>query len=348
MKPSKEITKLLISTTSSIVGEYEDEGILITNARPGKVRAPEWIGTTENPFSRNFFVVSIKTPEWKRNTVRVPDYSYLGDEFCIALSVLFGKRFDGHGLLEQHGGSYVPWTSNIPPSCSTVLAYNDHSKRIDFGIPLDLSEFKRIASLFYVSSIPRDALLSVGRFYLQAIQEYENQPEIAFLSLITSGEILSNFFDIPVAELLDQQSKNDIENIRANLQDGEKVANRFVSRLYQVKARYTRSILSLLDDQFFSQTQAPNTASSLRRDGIEKRIKASYDLRSHYVHAGKDFRDLLKHSIYYKEEIHLGRSVVEDQELRKILDLCPTFAGMERIVRYCLLNFLNEKGVSIR
>ena len=32
------------------------------------------------------------------------------------------------------------------------------------------------------------------------------------------------------------------------------------------------------------------------------------------------------------------------KELKAILEWCPTFAGMERIMRYCLLNFLNKNG----
>jgi hypothetical protein len=32
------------------------------------------------------------------------------------------------------------------------------------------------------------------------------------------------------------------------------------------------------------------------------------------------------------------------QELKSMLEWCPTFAGMERIMRYCLLNFLNKNS----
>jgi len=163
--------------------------------------------------------------------------------------------------------------------------------------------------------------------------------------------------------LLDEQSKSDIQNIRKNLSDGDSIANRITDKLYQVKAKYTYVLKALLDDQFFSKSQSPDKISALKKDEIEKCIKASYDLRSQYVHSGKDLTNWLSYSNLSKEEVHVGKPVLDNTEIEKTsdaekkkklkenakkfratLEWCPTFAGMERIMRYCLLKFWNENG----
>ena len=349
MRPAKDITKILLSTTSRLVGHYEDPGLFITLASQGGIGQREWLEILANPFSRNFYVLSIKTPEWKEDTIVIPNYAYLGEIFCIYMSILFGKRFDSHGLLEQHGGFNVPWVTNVPPSCNPKFPYNDHSPRIDFNIPLNLGELKRISPLFYSEELEdvREVFLTAGRFYLQGIKEFENQPEVAFLSLITCGEILSNSFDYSPEDLLDEQLKQDIQCIQKNLKNGDKISRRIKSRLYQVKAKYTRVIIELLDEQFFSCTQAPNEITSLKKDEIEKRINAAYDLRSRYVHSGQNFRRWLS-AIGERQEVPVGQPSINDKELKKVLARCPTFVGLERIMRYCLLQFIQSKGVNIR
>ena len=39
------------------------------------------------------------------------------------------------------------------------------------------------------------------------------------------------------------------------------------------------------------------------------------------------------------DEIQLGRPSVEDEELSKLLATAPTYIGLERVIRYCLVRF---------
>jgi hypothetical protein len=79
------------------------------------------------------------------------------------------------------------------------------------------------------------------------------------------------------------------------------------------------------------------------------------------VHSGKDFTNWLSYSNLSREEVHVGKPVLNNAEIEKttdaekkkrlkenakklkvVLEWCPTFAGMERIMRYCLLKFWND------
>ncbi len=46
-------------------------------------------------------------------------------------------------------------------------------------------------------------------------------------------------------------------------------------------------------------------------------------------------------------EVQWGKPVIDDSELAKILIKSPTFIGMERIMRFCLLRFMHLNGVFI-
>lgn len=71
-------------------------------------------------------------------------------------------------------------------------------------------------------------------------------------------------------------------------------------------------------------------------ESFRSAIAAAYDLRSRYVHTGVPFGGWIS---FWQNEVQIGRPVVEDKELGKILALAPTFTGLERVIRYCILRF---------
>jgi hypothetical protein len=351
LHPDEDTTKILISTTSRFVGEYVQDDLLITHAWPSGHRQAEGnLGLTENPMSRNYFVLAVRTqPPDRLKTIAIPNYTPTGDVVSIYLSILFGKRFDNHGRIESNGHFYLPHISGHGMPCSASLPFNSHAPRRDLSIPLNLSETQRIRPL--LSENPSNArfkhlLLSAGRFYLHALQEAESQPEIAFLDLITCGEILSSFFKYDQDDLLDETLKQDLARISTCLEGGEAVVRRIRGSLYQVRRKFTTTVLRLLSPYFFQQTDAKEQFCALKVDDIVKRIKAAYDLRSRYVHTGLDFGNWLMSTAYH-EEIQLHTPVVDDEKFKNLLVKSPTFGGLERIMRFCLLRFIHLHGCSI-
>jgi hypothetical protein len=352
LHPSRNITKILLSTTSRFVGEYQEANLLLTHAFPGGHGRTEVIlGLTENPMSRNFFVLSLETPPYDRSkSIVVPDYTPTGDVICTYLSILFGKRFDNHGRLESDGLFFLPRISERWSPCNPSLSFNNHKPRPDLSIPLNFEEVRRIAPFLEENRVdPRSELFlrSAGRFYLHALQEAESQPEVAFLDLITCAEILANYFEYDQDDLLDDQIKQDLTRIAEKLDEGVAIARRIRGRLFQVRRKFTNTLLHLLSPYFFQQTEASQKFCALKKDDIATRIKAAYDLRSLYIHTGLDFGKWIMIRTACNEEVHIGTPVVDDHEFRDLLVKAPTFFGLERIMRFCLLRFMHLYGSPI-
>lgn len=347
LRPKETIQKFLISTTSRFTGEYEIENFVIAHAWPNRRKIPSQISMTENPICRNAFVVAFQTESIDEHRVMLPDYSHIPNLICVYLSILFGKRFDSHGPIE-HVGMYGLPHFEYSTFCNPGLPFNNHKPRIDLGINLGLGEASRIEKLFEnnIDSKAVKFFRSAGKFYLQALQTFEYNPETAYLNLITCGEILSNYYEYNKDELLDDETKNILKAVESNTENGVKLSNQIKSRLLQIKRKFIKTIYFLLSEIFFKNTESLQPYAALKKEGIEDRIAAAYDLRSRYVHTGIDFGGWVSFSSS-NAEIQAGTPVVDDKEFKAILAKAPTFIGLERIMRFCLLRFLQLQGIPI-
>jgi len=183
------------------------------------------------------------------------------------------------------------------------------------------------------------------KFYSKALQVYENDAEIAYLNLITAGEVLSNYFHYSREELILDDMKSLILEFNRLQPDSNKLIEAVTRRLLHIKRRFTKTIASLLDEDFFLRTESEQYGSLSHKD-IQKVISAAYDLRSKYVHSGIPFGSWIR-SHDFNNEIQIGRPLVEDKDFGKILAMAPTFIGLERIIRYCLLQFAKQNGAYI-
>jgi len=202
---------------------------------------------SEGPASRSAYIFAFKTAHVeKKPGIRLPEYSPMGDLICSYLSVLYGKRFDSHGLLEGSGLFHVPELSQFTHLCDHHLPQNSHVSRPDFSVPLNLTEFSRIDSLLLNDGLDQKFLRTfqgASKFYLQALQNAEHDPEVAYLHLITSGEILSNFQKYSKEDLLDQETKKALESIKKGVPNGSKLAGIIAGKLLLVKKRFTETII---------------------------------------------------------------------------------------------------------
>lgn len=353
LRPDKCIHKLILSSTSRFIGEYENNDLLITHAWPSlenKAHIP--VGLTENPYSRNYFAVVFKiepSERDKQNKVEFPYFDWFGEFLCIYLSILFGKRFDYHGLIETNGFFFLPDTFGFnSPIKYPYIGINNHKPRKDLEIELDFSNFKRIEPIMLgkVDERTISMINAAGKFYLRSIRLFEVEPELSFLDLVMCGEVLSNYYQYTDEELYDQQIQNQFTEIERNMDNGTDICRSIKSRLHQVRRKYVLTITRLLNSYFFQNTESLEGFTALKPNDIEKRVKASYDLRSLYVHEGIRIGNWLEPQ-YFMNEIQVGIPVVESKTLEKLLCLTPTYIGMERIMRFCLLRFLHSHGVPI-
>ena len=342
------VQRYLLSTTSRVVGEFASEHLLITHAWPGKYSVRGSSRWEPGPASRTTFVASFRTPPIERAPgVIVPDYSYVGDILIPILSLLFGKRFDQHGLIEGSGRFLIPDLSHFDNLCNPRLPQNSHSVREDYPTPLDLREFRRIMPLWATDPPVIDARFfntfsSAAKFYHQALVNFDSDPEVAYLHLITAGEIVSNFRAFDPESLLDEQTRLHLASIRGGLTDGDAIARHLHGRLRQIKRRFRLTLEQLVDSDFFSRSECTQAYGRLEASNFSKRIAAAYDLRSQYVHSGESFGDYVRAHGETNAEVQKGLPRHHNRDLAKTLQLAPTLIGMERIVRYCLLRLAEE------
>lgn len=351
--PEEKIQKLLISSTSRFTGVCRHDSFLLAQAW-SSLDGPDAIHRdVEGPLSRSAFVFSFEAEQPEpRPGVIVPDYSGVGELVASYLCLLFGKRFRSHGAIESSGSFRVPDFREYSEVCSPWLPQNSHSPRVDLDVPLKLEECDRLVPVLLGSVEDKKrlhAFRTACRFYMRALHATERDPEVAFLHLITVGELLAAQQSYEKNNLLDAEMLELLESIRAKHPDGVRLARQVQGRLLQLKRRFIRLVTDFVDAEFFSRREALSDYEALRPDTFEKTIAAAYDLRSRFVHVGVPFGKWIRSGGRRRlEEVQVGRPVVDDAELAKILHRAPTLLGLERVMRYCLFRFAEHSNLIAR
>ena len=219
------------------------------------------------------------------------------------------------------------------------------------NIPLELDKIGLISSLLNINHMERSytAFYNAARFYWRALHNMENEPELAFIDLVSCGEALSGGFDFKTDDLISHDAElrniiNVIKNGNINNTDKTKICLFMRKRLYQVRRKYVLTISNSLNDYFFSnnETSCDTTMCSISSENIDKCIKRTYDLRSKSVHEGLYLGDKIKELTNYDNEIAI--TLNDDKNMINTL----TLHGLERIMRYCLLVYIhNYLGINI-
>jgi len=341
--PDETVERTLISSTSRFVAEYKADGIAVTHSWPGFDNPSGPLRMQEGPLSRSAFMLSFTVPEVPRLAgVMIPNYEATGERACSLLSLLYGKRFDSHGSVESHGNFWLPHLEQFNSFCNPKLPQNDHSPRSDIVVPLDLRQIARIAPLLtgqVTDSARAVALNGAAKFYHQALQNGESDPEVAYLHLITAGEILANTHHPESTDYLDGGVREILDQVKLCVPNGENAAKILASGMRQIKRRFRLAVEDLIDEQFFSPTKHESDWKKLNKNDFVKRLSAAYDIRSRYVHTGVSFGLWIAPRYDSLQEVQLGKPIVNDAELAKLLHLAPTYIGLERVIRYCLIRF---------
>lgn len=352
LQPSETIQKLLISTTSRVVAEYRTEGMIITHAWPDFFSATSASRMLEGPLSRSGLVVVFETEpvEMKAGSVR-PDYSPWGEIICAYLAVLFGKRFDSHGLVEGSGRYRLPDMTAFGSSCNPRLAFNSHEERVRMPVPLSLENVSSIERVFTdraVREAPTEDQRTLQRldlickFYMRALQNAERDAETAYVNLVTAGELLAGFASYSSEDRLDRQTREDLRSVCGGFAAGPEVARRLRGKLMGLKRTFVKFLTSWLDDQFFDVSE--DEWGRFDSEGMARCVGAAYDLRSKYLHSGVPF-GLWIDPARRRSDRQGGVPVVDKRIYGRTLELAPLFSGLEQVIRYCVLRFMGSRGL---
>ena len=182
--------------------------------------------------------MSFRTPKQEESTILSPDYSPHLAAVAACIAVLLGKRFDVHGLTEEHGRFRAPDVSQYASLCDPQLGFNSHQPRRAFAVKLEVSEFNAVSGLL-VDDDDAMKLLTAVSFYMRALQTAERDPEVAYLHLITAGEIVAG------------------------------------SPKTKIRRTFVRSLASLLDSEFFRSESKPHFSLTEGRGGGASRCGIS-------------------------------------------------------------------------
>ena len=258
--PDDTINSILISSTSRFIGSIENDSILLTHAWDFQSKYRGLQIEESTPISRNAFVFSFSSdPIPKASGAVIPNYSYVGSVICSYLSVLFGKRFDNHGLIQGMGHFHLPDTSEFNIPCNNKLPYNSYEIRNTFGVPLNLEYFNVLEPIIsgkFANKKLLNLFSTACKFYLQALQFAEHDSELAYINLITAIEVLSSYQELNKSDLLDTDIYSYLESLRND--ENMKVINQIESQLRSIKRLYIKTIIDLIDDQFFIELAPRN------------------------------------------------------------------------------------------
>lgn len=339
--PNRDVYKFLFSSPSGFYGRLISNDVCIVEAHSSSS------ASRDSSRNRASFILSflVENQEPEPGLI-IPNYSFIAERICSCLSVLYGKRIDCHGMTESYGFFMIPDFSSYSSLSDPQLPINSKKPRSHFSIDLDISAASIVIDYITNTSIKpeiRTKIDTAFRFYMLAIQSYESDPEIAYLNLITCGEVISSLFEFDVEQLLDEDLKSVLSQIEEKLERGKRKANLIKSRISGIKKSFTLSLLSLIDSDFFDRRTNLYDKNSFTKDNVEGYIKSAYDLRSKYVHTGVHFGSWIIYNPGHKDFQH-GSPHIKNRELAKTLANSPSLQGLERIIRYCLLNYMKKNN----
>lgn len=355
LRPDRRIHKLLISTPSHFVGEYTSADLLITHAWPSFAHGSTYSMLHSGaPTERTFLMVAFPGPsdDERAGARRRPltDFSYVGDIVCAFLALLFGKRFDNHGLVETHGFFQIPFLESLTPVSLRFCPPFDNTPRREAPVELHLARVVLLQPILRpyfdesVESKELDILFAAARFYLEALQRVEHEPDLAFIALVSAGEVFASLLEFSEAELFDDRMLALLNDVESKL--GSDTRKKISNRLFQVRRKFATGLARFTSPPLFAGSASNHPLAILPTDELPQRLRAAYDLRSRYMHTGQRFGGWISPQRGL-EDITMGRPVVDDREFETILMRTPTFVGLERLVRFVLLRYIHQKVTPI-
>lgn len=340
LRPSIDIQKFVLSATCSFVGEFDNPDLLLTHAWEGFGHRPKRPRPTFGP---NTFMLVLRVDDAPKSKILIPSYRGEVEAFCAYVSLLYGKRFTSHGGVEVSGFYNLPDLNGMEGGLHGELPQNSEKRRADISVPLALEEVERLAPLLNgeaFSNPHAQTFLAAAKFYHQALHAAEQDIEVAYLHLITAGEVLSAAFDIPDEALFDADIRSILQRMESEMQDGSRAARAVKGRMLGIKRRFVVAFDCLIDDAFFERGESERPFERLKKDSFKKTLGAAYDLRSKYVHTGQPFGGWVNSHGPTNAELQFGKPYVpHDREFERLIGKVPTYVGLERIIRYGILRF---------
>lgn len=349
LEPDQHLHRAVFATPCPVFGSYQSGDLRLDPAWPlnhdGRMGALERVGT---------FVVSFKADgrETLGDLMILQEFNGFASLICDLFSLRFGKRIEFLGFFQSNGLFRQPRDAHARTlaTCLQQHPFVSDKPRVDYpptthddtqALNLDSADLVTWALDSEGRELaPFQAVLNATHFYAEALRTFDQHPDYAFLSLVTAGEILAGAFEYDIYDILDPKAQSFIDRVRCKLRaKDERYA---LEHMFAATAKFVQALSESLDDGFFERTEIrdPRLAThSLQKDTIKSTLRAAYSIRSHLSHAGKRPTPWIRPDL--PTEMPAGTPVISDDDRwSTALAACPTHLGLERIIRYALLNKL--------
>lgn len=184
-----------------------------------------------------------------------------------------------------------------------------------------------------------------ARLYHRALLLVEEEPDFAYLNLVSAIEVLCGDTDIGKVTLQDLNTKLsglvrsiDDESLKIEVEAEILKNNRFIKR------KFVKFILDNLDENFWDEGERPKIGKIESTD-LELLLGRIYDQRSKTLHEGDPFSPSVCHPPILGEEIDISLGEFQGDRIWKLKKFIPSVQFFERLVNHVLKTFLKRNQV---
>lgn len=189
------------------------------------------------------------------------------------------------------------------------------------------------------------AFILAAKLYQQAIELLEEKPDIAYLNLVSSIEVLCQDFEIedPPLNKLDAKLASLVSQISdTNLQ--KSIEKTILAREKLIAQRFVSFIIAHTDESFWDHPTRPRLGR-INPSDLQDLLQRIYRQRSRTLHRGEPFPP----SIYYQPpqgaEIDFTQGVIMGKRRWDPKDFIPYPHFFERLVNHVLKNYIKKNQV---
>lgn len=220
------------------------------------------------------------------------------------------------------------------------------SGHIDPGLVRDSTDLGELENWFpLVENLPDELwqpfILSV-RLYHQSIGMIEQNPDLAYLSLVSSVEVLAEEHPIGNVSLSDIDkglaqavARVEPEDLRTEIQD------RILNREHFTRRRFRRFVLDHVDELFWERETRPDIGR-IEKDELPELLNRIYDQRSRTLHSGEPFPPNIERPPMQGAEISPSRGMSKGGRRWEPDEFVPHPHFFERLVNHCLKEHLKR------
>lgn len=258
----------------------------------------------------------------------------IGDELVALASLFLRRRFKL--------GPIVRWDDS-PRLLSMSEGWIDKPLVAGQSNLVELSEWLNLIE--GLDSTYHQRFILAAKLYHQALLLIEQQPDIAYLNLVSAIEVLSGKTEIkkPLLSDLDAELGELVQSVE-NEKLRSQIEQAILKRQPFHRRRFVAFILDHIEEDFWLEEKRPEQGR-IDRDDLGNLLRRIYDQRSATLHDGKPFPATVFHPPMMGAEIDFGDSIIVGEKAWESKDFVPYPQFFERLVNHVLKSFVKRNQV---